>query len=338
MRILHAPSNIAGQASTIADAQRRLGHDAKVLVFNKNVYGYNADIDLRIDARARGTRTLAKIWNFVRCVRRYDVFHFHYGRSLLPFNLDLRPLRLMGKTVVMEYWGSDVMQIDVALKYYSQTREELRRIFPKLDDEKQRKKIAKIEKLVDISIVGDYCLQPFSPQSIVVRQSLNLSELPYVGVDVDKTEISILHAPTNRTLKGTAIILSEIEKLRKRGFRIDLVLVEKMEHSEAIEVFKEVDIVVDDVLQGYGMLALECMALGKPVLGRIDPLFVQDWTDIPIMDTNPENLHNNLMQLITHPEMRREIGERGRKYVEKNHDSIAVAKKLIDIYERYGKL
>jgi glycosyltransferase involved in cell wall biosynthesis len=86
------------------------------------------------------------------------------------------------------------------------------------------------------------------------------------------------------------------------------------------------------------MLALECMALGKPVLGRIDPFFVQDWTDIPVIDTNPGNLHKNLVRLISDPVLRLEIGENGRKYVEKNHDSMVIAQKLIDIYKAYALL
>jgi len=114
MRVLHAPANIAGQATTISRAQRELGIKSDVLVFNQNVFAFDVDIDEKIDSRPWGTRKLSKMWNFLKYARKYDVFHFHYGRSLLPLNFDLGLLRTMGKKIVMPYWASDVMQIDLA--------------------------------------------------------------------------------------------------------------------------------------------------------------------------------------------------------------------------------
>jgi hypothetical protein len=33
-----------------------------------------------------------------------------------------------------------------------------------------------------------------------------------------------------------------------------------------------------------------------------------------------------------------EVGKNGRKYVEKNHDSIVIAQKLVDVYKTYHSL
>jgi len=334
LRVLHAPANIAGQATTISRAQRELGIKSDVLVFNQNVFAFDVDIDLKIDSRPWGTRILSKKWNFLTCVRKYDVFHFHYGRSLLPLNLDLGLLRMMGKKTVMQYWGSDVMQTDLAKKYTLLDEEMLRKLIPGIDDEKQRKKIAKINKKVGASIVGDYSLVPFSPDSKVVRQALDISKFPYVGVEPKEEGINIVHAPTKRAIKGTDLILPAIERLRKEGFKINTVLVENMPHDKAIEVFKTADIVVDDILQGpYGLLAMECMALGKPILGRIDRHFAGMYKDLPIVNTDPDSIYENLKALATDPAMRAELGKKGRAYVEANHDAKMIAQQLIDIYK-----
>lgn len=333
LRILHAPANPAGQATIISRAQRELGAKSDVLVFNQKVFGFDVDYNLNIDERPWGTRILVKKWNFLKLARKYDVFHFHFGRSLLPLSLDLSLLRMMGKKTVMQYWGSDIMQFDLAKKYTLLTDEALRQIIPGLDDEKQRKKIAKINKKVKMSLIGDYSLLPFSPNSRVVRQALDISKLPFVGCE-PKKEVNIVHAPTNRLIKGTDKILATIDRLKNEGAKVNAVLVENMPHEAAIEAFKSADIVVDDVLQGpYGLVAMECMALGKPVLGRIDQHFAGKYEDLPIVNSNPDNLYDNLKELIANPHMRVELGKKGRAYVEANHDAKAIAGQLLEIYK-----
>jgi len=334
MRVLHAPANPAGQATTISRAQRELGIESDVLVFNKNVFAFDVDIDLKMDSRPWGTRTLSKKWSFLKCARRYDVFHFHYGRSFLPKNLDLPLLRMMGKKTLMQYWGSDIIQIDVAKKYTLLSEETLKQVIPGLNDEKQRKKIARIEKKVGATIVGDYSLLPFSPDSKVIRQALDVASFPFVGCEPRKEDIDIVHAPTNRLIKGTDRIIAAVERLKKDGYKANLIMVENKPHNEAIEAFKRADIVVDDVLQGpYGLVAMECMALGKPVLGRIDEHFAGMYKDLPIVNTNPDNLYENLKTLVLNPQMCFDRGKRGRAYVEANHDAKVIAQQFIDLYK-----
>ena len=51
------------------------------------------------------------------------------------------------------------------------------------------------------------------------------------------------------------------------GLDADLVLVEGLHHDEALERYRDADIVVDQLNAGwYGLFAIECMALGKPVV------------------------------------------------------------------------
>jgi glycosyltransferase involved in cell wall biosynthesis len=334
LRVLHAPANPAGQATTISRAQRELGVRSDVLVFNQKVFGFDVDYDLKIDDRPWGTRTLTKKLNFLKLSRKYDVFHFHYGRSLLPLNLDLGLLRMMGKKTVMQYWGSDIMQVDVAKKYTLLDEETLNKIIPGIDDEKQRKNIAKINRKVGASLVGDYSLVPFSPGSKVIRQALDVSNFPFVGCEPKRENVRIIHAPTNRLFKGTGRIIAAVERLKKDGYKVNLILVENMPHSEAVEAFKKADIVVDDVLQGpYGLVAMECMALGKPVLGRIDEHFAGMYKDLPVFNTNPDNLYENLKTLALNPQMCFDLGKRGRAYVEANHDAKVIAQQLIDLYK-----
>src|SRR5574341_1921052 len=215
MRVLHAPVNIAGQASILAQAQKELGINSDVLVFDQNKFNYNCDINLSLSGRTLVGKCIKLGFNFIKCLFNYDVFHFHLGKSLLPYNLDLPVLRLFGKKTVMHYWGSDIRQSDIAIDYvYFKNLDELQKIYPEKDDIKKRKKIEIIRKYVDLTIVGDYPLLPYSPDSAVIKQAIDLRRFPFIGCENRSKKVKIVHAPTDREKKGTKYVLAAIERLK----------------------------------------------------------------------------------------------------------------------------
>lgn len=334
MKVLHAPENIAGQASTIAEAQKALGVESDVLVFNQNVFNYKCDINLNLGKKPKIVKIILQIINFIKCLFKYDVFHFHFSNSLLLYNIDLPILKLFRKKTIMHYWGSDIRQLDIAVDYTYLSMDELKIIYPDANDDKKREKISKINKYVDASIVGDYSLLPYSPNSIVIKQAIDLTRFDFVGCEVKNKNIKIVHAPSDREKKGTKYISPVIERLKKEGYNIDFMLIENKTNEEASEIYKEADIVIDQLLgESHGVFAIECMASGKPVLCRIDEKFTKYYQDLPILSTDPDNLYGNLKLLIEKPDLRRELGEKGRKYVEEVHDSQKIAKQLIELYK-----
>jgi len=338
LKILHGPENVAGQATAISRSQRKLGYKSDVLIFQQSHYKYECDFNLNLAKYPNFLHPIIKLLYFPFFFVSYDTFHFHYGHTLLPKFIDLYIIRYIGrafgKRALMEYWGSDILQFELAKRYTLISETTLRSVYPFLDDSQQQKKIELISKLVDRTLVGDYSLLPFSPGSVVVRQAIDYSEIPFVGVDMGKRTINIVHAPTKRGIKGTDIIVREVERLRKEGFPIELVLVENVPHADAMEIYKGADIVVDDVLQGpYGIFAMECMALGKPVLARIDEKLMSHYQGLPILNTPPDKLHDNILMLVRDPSMRDELGRKGRRYIEENHDGMKIAQQLIQIYK-----
>src|SRR5659263_608331 len=140
MKVLHAPYNISGQASMIAKAQRELGIESDVLVFDQNYIDYYCDINLSLSGKSIIIKNYLMMINFVKCFFKYDIFHFHFGFSLLPNNYDLPILKLFGKKTLMHYWGSDIRQSDIAIKYvHFKTLEELQKVYPAKDDDYKHK-------------------------------------------------------------------------------------------------------------------------------------------------------------------------------------------------------
>jgi glycosyltransferase involved in cell wall biosynthesis len=335
MRVLHAPVNMAGQATIISESLQNLGVESDVLVFNKHPFGYEGEKSLSLKNRLWiGEKISILIYNFIRCTIIYDVFHFHFGLSLLPRNIDLPILNLLRKKTVMHYWGDDIRQNDIAVKYTCLSREDLAEVYTQRVDDAQRQKVRKLNKYIDASIVGDYSLLSYAPKSIVIKQAIDLSRWDYVGAGGKRVLIKIVHAPSNQRIKGTKYILSAIRRLKDEGKEIDFILLENMSNQQVRDHCKDADIVIDQLLlESYGIFAIECMALGKPVLCRIDDHFIKYYSDIPIVVTDPETLYDNLKMLIQDPKLRQDLGEKGRRFVEKVHDSREIARQLIDLYK-----
>lgn len=343
MKILHAPTNVAGQPYVISRAQRRLGHKSDVLVHTTTIYNYPYDINIDYD----NPKKLIKLFKeFIKATFTYDIFHFYYNSGFIPryirikntiidtHHIDVILLKILRKKIIFQFVGSDVIQKDLALKYEIFTEEQFTKIYPDHDDIKRKDELKYIYKISDETIVIDHYLQALSPRSKLVELLINIEEFPFVGCKRTSQSVRILHAPTNQDIKGTSNIIEAINKLKSDGYNIEFILVEKMKNKDAIEMYKTADIIIDDINQGpYGLLAMECMTLGKPVLGRINPNFIQYYKDCPIVNTSKHNIYENLKSLIDDPERCIELGILGRKYIKKRHDSNNIAQQIINIYK-----
>lgn len=335
MRILQAPINVAGQPLAISRAQRLLGHKSDVMIFKNDFSNRESDINLKInEEKSRFKRMWKFMSNFCYCLVNYDIFHFHYGQSLLPYNWDLPILRLFGKKTLMQYWGTDIIQFDIAVTRTEYSPEEIQEVFHKQDDNQKRKKIAQTEKKVDLTIIGDYALQIFSPKSKIVPIALDLSKFKFVGVDETPHKLKVVHAPSNRLVKGTDHIVEILEKLQTDGLEFELVMVEGKSNDEALEIYKSADLIIDDIMQGpYGILCMEALALGKPVMCHIDQSLVAHYPGLPIINVNPRNLGSEVKKVLESPKLRADLSYEGRKYMEKNHDIMKSAQKFLDLYK-----
>ena len=119
---------------------------------------------------------------------------------------------------------------------------------------------------------------------------------------------------------------------------VELDIVEGVNHEEARERYARADIVVDQLNAGWhGVFALEAMALGKPVLAKLDQQTVEESAQgygirVPIVPATKDDLADALRPLVESPALRRETGAASRSYVEQVHDIDRVADRLLAIY------
>jgi glycosyltransferase involved in cell wall biosynthesis len=305
LRVTHCPVNVAGIPWENVEALRRRGIDARLVVFNRGKLHPEADVSL--DRHGGLPRRLAtQFAALARLLPRTDVFHFYFGLTLVPPSLQFPILRATRRKSVFHYLGSDIRG--------------------KRPDELADGKRA------DAEIVGSYAALRWVPEAHVVPPGLDLRQFSPVPRS-DNPRPLVVHAPSNREKKGTSYVVEACERLP-----VDLDIVEGVRHDEARERYARADIVVDQLNAGWhGVFALEAMALGKPVLAKLDPATVEESAAgygirVPIVPATKDNLEDALRPLVESPALRREIGAASRAYVERVHDIDRVADRLLAIY------
>ena len=309
LRVTLCPVNTAGVPWTNAQALRRRGVDARLVVFERYKLHPEADESLDAPSNSLLLGRQAKQWAaLARLLPQTDIFHFHFGLTLVPQSLQFPILRAARKKSVMHYLGSDIR---------GKTPEHLA-----------------YGRKADAQVVGSYDALRWVPEAEVIPPGIDLSRIEPTTPS-DRARPLIVHAPSSRRRKGTEHVLAAVE-----GLDADLELVEGLHHDEAFERYRAADIVVDQLNAGwYGLFAIEAMALGKPVVTFLHEEAVRRLeeavgTRVPIVSATAETLREALRPLVADVARRRELGAASRAYVEHVHDLERVTDRLLALYAR----
>jgi glycosyltransferase involved in cell wall biosynthesis len=307
LRVVHCPINTAGIPWQQAQALRRKGVDATLVVFER--YKLHPEADWCLDRPQGFVRRQLVQWRaLVKLLPRTDVFHFYFGLTLVPKSLQFPILRTLRKKSVYHFLGSDIR---------GKTPEQLA-----------------YGKRADAQIVGSYDAARWVPEAEVVPVGIDLSGYSAVP-PTDRGRPLVVHAPSNRQRKGTDHVIAACEQLP-----VDLEIVEGLHHDEARRRYERADIIVDQLNAGwYGVFAIEAMALGKPVVTFLHEEAVRRTEEafgvrVPLVPATKETLADALRPLVSSPEERRRIGAESRAFAERVHDMDRIADRLLDIYSR----
>lgn len=370
LRIIHCPMVVGGNAPNLARFERRLGLDSKAIVLSQTYFNYPVDQVLYTGSHPLG-REWARWRLLLKVMKSADVVHFNFGRPILYWGIstpppkrlpaavayylfklyarfwefkDLALLKRMGKTIVVTYQGSDARQGDYCRKHFNiHPAGEDEHLTPS-SDQLKRKAIRVMDKYAD----QIYSLNPDLLHVLPKRAQF----MPYAHIDLEdwKTAPSfsnpdrpvVLHAPSQRGVKGTRFILDAVSRLKDEGVDFEFVLVEKLSRQEARKLYERADLLIDQLLCGwYGGLAVELMALGKPVICYIrenDLQFIPKSMKkaLPIINAKPDNIYDVLkVWLMDRSKELPKLGVKSRAYVEQWHHP---AKITAQLQKRYQEL
>lgn len=334
MRVLHAPAEIAGQASILARALRDVGIESRSLAYNPSFLQYRPDAMPGYDDMPVLPRYAGYVRSLLENAKRWDVFHFHFGRTLVPpHNPDLPLYRLLGKKVVFHHHGCDVRNRAHMLATHA--RATCTECDPFCLPARQRRILAGAARHAHAEIVSTPDLLESAPRARQLNVAVWLPD--YTPAPPRPVPSLVLHAPTNRLIKGTKYVEAAFERLRPRFPGVRFVTVERIPWTELHRLLAECDVLVDQVFMGwYGMVAVEAMALGRPALAHIRADFEPRMGDAPLVRTSLETLADDLAALLDDAPRRASLGEAGRAYVEREHAAPVVARRLVELYHSVG--
>ena len=374
VRVLHCPTPTAGNPQHLARAERELGLHSTAVIWSQDAFAYPADEVLCPPTTHPLRREARRFALLRRALRDYDIVHFNFGQTLMPQYMPLRGqpvtqyprwmywvygpyarllemrdlawLKRAGKGIVVTYQGDDARQGDFCQAHFaiSPAAEVEPGYYTPAWDAHKRWRIRQFARYAD----RIYALNPDLLHVLPARAEF----LPYASVDPRAwvpeplpgsraTRLTLLHAPTHRGVKGTRYVVEAVQRLQAQD-KLDfaLQLVEGVSHAEARRLYRRADLLIDQLLVGwYGGLAVELMALGRPVMCYLreeDLRFIpaQMRRDLPIIQATPATLYDVLKEwLTTRRHGLQERGQRGRAYVEQWHDPRQIAARLKGEYE-----
>ena len=328
MKVFHGPVNYGTQAGMLAAGLRSRGIEAISAVESDS---FNRKTDIIIGKGYSTFYPIRKIqlfFFFLRMFSHYNIFHFYFGKSLLPNNRDLSLYKLFGKKVVMEYLGTDV---DLWLGYNGVDW----RGRP-VDRVALTKRVKRQAKQVDRQITCCTPLYEFVDNSIVLPLALDLEEYTYTPRNNKTGVLTIMHCPTNRMAKKSDYIEAAIDKLKNEGYVFNYKCVTNVTHAQLKEEYRDSDVVIDQLNRWYGTVGVEAMALGRPLICTIHPhlcLYDKRFEDMPIINADIKTIYQVLKNVLDGKYDLERIGRESREFVEKVHSLDVVTDQLIDIYK-----
>jgi glycosyltransferase involved in cell wall biosynthesis len=285
-----------------------------------------------------------QIWE--RALRECDIFIFIWS-SFMPDFSDYIELKRRGKKIVTFFVGNDIRWIPAMEQEFAKYN------LPKKDYGTYYRMIPLVNKLIFLRTAekySDLIVSHPGMSQLALRPYFNLG-MP-LWLDKFRNNIcqrripKIIHAPSNRGIKGTKYVLDVFSTLKNEGLKFATELIENLPNLEAIKKYGDADILVGQLFSTYGgRQELEALACGSIVLSGFRPDYALDYinknsqyykkiSEYPVVSVDPDSLYHELKNIILDYPRRIEIAKKGRPFVEKYHDVKELARRTLELLEQ----
>jgi hypothetical protein len=275
---------------------------------------------------------------FLWAVTTRDLFIFGFGLSFFG-HLELPLLRLLRKRIVFIFHGSDSRPAYLnGVEAPTAGCETVDKVIELTRRKKRR--VRTVDRWADV-VVDNPLSAHLHERPCVSFQAIGVPRATLPATDrAAQRPIRAFHSPSNPGPKGSQEIRDAVDRLRSRGFSLELIELRGVPHERVIEALADVDFAIDQVYSDVAMagFASEAAAAGVPVVvggyGRdaIDDA-LRGRPFPPVLFCRPDDLESSLERLTTDRELRRELGTAARRFVETEWSPPAVAKRLLEAIE-----
>jgi hypothetical protein len=353
LKILHlAPINFAGVPYSFYDMHKKCGDHSRLITYHKNQRNFPEDVCLNFPLP---DFSLAKYWRKEKVIQREknktssspyfkpkNIFEKLYF-SAFDFYKKEKVFSLIDQLSLNEF---EIIHYDSGLDFFRNSM--LAKIWKKQgkkivccyygSDLRLRGVIQEMDELADLNITSEYDHLELKSDLEYLFYPYDPSELPAKTKTDDENLIKIVHSPTNRQFKGTDLIISVIEKIKKVR-KINFLLLENVERDEVLRLKSKSDVCIDQVGgtmggTGYGKAGLETLAMGIPTITNMTKEYENWLPENPfVVANNGEELYKKLLDLIDSKNLREEFGLKGESWVNKYHGYESVNSRLKELYK-----
>lgn len=351
-KIIFLPVEVAGYVAGVSQGLAEIGWQVSLVDLSGNPYGYGevpappGALGLlgRVARRAGAAPVLTRaalraamipmrVIAALVSVPRYDAVVCMYGASL-AWGLDAWAARRRGVPVITVYLGSDsrppffdgasVNRPDVDLvRLLWRSWRTSRRV---------RWMSAHSSAVICHPPSAQYLTRPF-----VNWLAIGLPVPPRTPVEPPEWSgpVRILHAPSDRRVKGSDVIASAVAQLAADGASVELVEVSGVSNAAVLEQITRCHLVVDQLFSDTPLagFACEAAALGRPVLtfGYAAPYLAEALGELGIPAEHymePEFLGPALVQALRDPGRLQQTAQRTQEFVHERWSSTEVARRV----------
>ena len=273
---------------------------------------------------------------------RFNAFIFLYGQTITNSRFELWLLRKINRKIIFLGVGSDTRPpyIDGAL-FPGDTDDEIPDPAVLENLARHRKQRLQMQEFYADFWVNAPASAHFHERRFIDWSAIGLPKKVIVPSSLESkkntSSIRILHSPSNALAKGTSLILEAIERLRIKGYMIELILIQDMPNSRVVQELACCDFVVDQLYSDAPMagFSTEAAFFGKPaVIGGYFSSWIDSMNSInipPSLFVEPEEIENAIERLLSDVDLRLELGERARLFVTDCWSVRSVAQRVLKL-------
>jgi glycosyltransferase involved in cell wall biosynthesis len=357
-RIAIGPGAGAGFFPTLKQGFDEIGVECDHLLHFPHRFGYVAQDHylagayaraLRLRLEGRGLRQAAgrlyvlgvRLLVLLYAIRKCEAFVFSGTGSIFRF-YELPLLRLLGKKIVVIYFGSDARPPFLSGPWRDDDGYMTDFAGAHAEAKAMRRAIRRVERYAD-QIINHTGTDQFFTRDYVRLAVIGLPVRPVEPTGGERPgtgRIKIVHAPSRPFAKGTHVFRRIIEELRAEGHPIDYAELIGVPNERVLAELATCDFVLDELYSDVpmAMLATEAAMLGKPtVVGSYyEAGYERDNPDPerpPSLFVPPEKVKDAVRRLVEDPDYRLALGARARDFVLRERSPAAVARRVLDVIE-----
>jgi len=331
-----------------------LGHDVDIASSGDGWKNIPRDIDLCVDGNyiTRKIKRIQKLYELTHLVKNYDIVQlvnpFIFYSKFMPNIYFHKILIKNSKKFYLLAAGDDAY-------FWTNGRKKLK--YGPFDDflkydlngsktfYMETKKAFKFNQFIAdncdgiIPIMFEYETSYENHKNLkkVIPIPMNTKKINYQENKITEKMV-VFHGLNRYGFKGTRHVEEAFQILKnKYPNQLELIIDGKMPLEKYLEVMNKTNVVIDQTNSySLGVNGIYAMAMGKVVLGGAEPESLKSLgvTQSPAINIKPtaQSIVEEIEKLLKKKHKIKEIGEESRKFVEKVHGHIKVAKKYLEVW------